>query len=72
MSEKHIKETGKAWMDYLLAWIPVVLAPVTILGFWYFQIEKYYICSVLLMMYVMIPFFVIFMLYYHYGKFREI
>lgn len=58
MSEKQLKGTGKKWWDSLLLWLPILLVVITILVFWYFQIKKYYICSVLLILYAMIPFFV--------------
>lgn len=36
-------------------WIPVFFVPITILIFWYFEVKRYYLCSVLLIFYTLIP-----------------
>lgn len=59
MSEKSLKKnkswTRTTWLSLLMI---LVLVPVTILLSWHLGDRKYYICSVLIIIYSMIPFFV--------------
>ncbi len=63
MQEKSIDKTKKRWLGkstWLCLFIIVVLVPATIFIAWELGDRKYYITSVLIIFYAMIPFFVSF------------